>query len=115
MIGGFVNNDPIDHSKLYRDLKVVNYFEDAGWTRYFHNLDGYHEALTQLRNFKKDNENIASTKVRGVEIKLNQDVMSMVTKLPKGMNWNKDDRELAQKDKNYFLGLQRNMKKRKEF
>ena len=101
MIGVFVNNDPIDHSKPYRETKALKYFEYAIWTCYIQKLDGYQEALTQefMGNFKKHNENISITRVRVVEIKSDEDVLIMVTIFPKGMKWNKDDWALAQKER----------------
>ena len=80
MKGGFVNHDPIDHSKLYQDPKAVKYFEYEGWIHYFQKLDDYHEWLTEefARNFWKHDENTTSTKVRGLEIKLNENVLSIV-------------------------------------
>ena len=47
-------------------------------------------------------ENTYTILVKGVLIELNEDVFTRVTRLPKGMKQDKEDKDLVEKDKNQF-------------
>ena len=47
-------------------------------------------------------ENTYTILVKGVLIELNEDVFTRVTRLPKGMNQDKEDKDLVEKDKKQF-------------
>ena len=83
---------------------------------YSHKLDGYLEGINEefTKNFNKVDESTSCTKVKGVEINMNEYVLITVKKLLRGMKWKKNDMELPQKDKRQFSGSQRNTKNRKE-
>ena len=48
------------------------------------------------------NDDTYRTLVKCVPIELNKEVLYRVIELPKGFKWDKDDKELMQKDKNWF-------------
>ena len=54
------------------------------------------------RNVKKVDENTYTILIKGVLIELNEAVFTRVTRLPKCMKQNKEDKDLVEKDKNQF-------------
>ena len=51
---------------------------------------------------KKVDENTYKILIKGVLIELNEAVFTRVTRLPKGMKQDKEDKDLVEKDKNQF-------------
>ena len=58
--------------------------------------------MNSLEMLKKVDENTYTILIKGVLIELNEDVFTRVTKLPKGMKQDKEDKDLVEKDKNQF-------------
>ena len=58
--------------------------------------------MNSLEMLKKVDENTYTILIKGVLIELNEDVFTMVTRLPKGMKQDKEDKDLVEKDKNQF-------------
>ena len=58
--------------------------------------------MNSLEMLKKVDENTYIILIKGVLIELNEDVFTMVTRLPKGMKQDKEDKYLVEKDKKQF-------------
>ena len=47
MTSGCIRREPIDHLKLFQNLKETNYFEDLGLVDYFEKMNGYPDGITK--------------------------------------------------------------------
>lgn len=56
-------------------------------------------------NLTKENDEKSITKVKGLKITLNEEVLSLVTGIPKMKKWEKDGSESTGKDKKDFFRL----------
>ena len=54
---------------------------------------------------KMMNDEECVTKLKGLPIILNEDVLSATIKIPKGKKWDKEDKELAIKHKHNFFRM----------
>ena len=64
-------------------------------------MDGFDEevAMNIATYLNKENDEKSIIEVRGLKITLNEQTLSLVTGIPKGKKWDKDDRESAGRDK----------------
>ena len=58
--------------------------------------------MNSLEMLKKVDENTYTILIKGFLIDLNEDVFNRVTRLPKGMKQDKEDKDLVEKDKKQF-------------
>lgn len=56
-------------------------------------------------NLKKEDDDKSITQVKGLHIILIEQVKSLVIGIPKGLKWDKDDKEFIGRDKNTFFRL----------
>lgn len=74
---------------------------------YFQKLNGFDEdvAMEFSMNLKKVNDEKRLTQVKGLDIVLNEDVVSILIGIQKGKKWDRDDRESIGRDKKTFFRL----------
>ena len=107
MTMGFVKREPTNHHKLFRNPEVIGILYKLGWIDYFQKLNRFNEevAMEFATNMKKENDEKSIMEVIGLKINLTEETLILVTWIPKGKRWDKDERESIERDKNTFFKL----------
>lgn len=82
---GFIRREPTIHSRLHDNLEVVTIFQKMGWMKFFDMINGYDDgiAIDFSRNYEETQEQEFVTQVKGMQIVVNEEVVSQATRIPR--------------------------------
>lgn len=108
MMIGFIIRETTDHCKLYS--KKFRIFLKNGMGAFFNKLDGYDDQIALC--FAQNSEHTQKqephnhqfhTIVKGLIFFVDEDIISRLTKIPRGQPWDKVDRALYVRTKTSFF------------
>jgi len=91
----FNRREPIDTSRIHQNLEVVTLLESCQWLGFFEKLRGFHEEIGMVfaMNLQNPDGKELVNAFKGIVIYINEDFNSKVKMLPKGLHWNKEERQ----------------------
>ena len=115
MVASFNRMEPTNPSKLYVNPKVNDAFQKSFWLEYFNRNQGFDDGISLefSHNFQNLEEQEYMTIVKGLQIQINEPMLVIVTRLPMGFPWEKEERKLALYAKRIFLGSYETMEENK--
>ena len=94
MTGGFNKREPTNIVKIHQHPPILEIFTRNNWMGFFEKLRGYDDEVA--RDFALFpiplTRTHATTLVKGLSIELTPELINIVTTLPLGVPWSKEDK-----------------------
>lgn len=111
MEGGLNRREPTNAKRVHQHPPLVNIFLRHHWMGFFEQLKGYDDDITQEFSMavNTQGEDSVTTIARGLVISLNVVLISILTTLPLGIQWSKEDKVVSDTTMNNFFIQRENL------
>jgi len=94
MIGGFNKREPINTVRIHQHPPVVEIFTRHNWVGFFEIMRGYDDEVEKYFSLSLIDltRTHATTVVKFLSVEITPEVTSIITTLPLGLPWRKEDK-----------------------
>lgn len=100
-----MRKEPTNSSRIHEHPQVVSIFTRANWMPFFEKFQGFDEEVGQEFSLSlvPHSRTYATVTFRGLSMEVTLEFISMVTILPLGLPWRKDEKPIGQGAKKNFF------------